>query len=195
MIVRSQRRVDGAVCRAAVGLMALMLAACASLPPGALDRKIEGRTVEGRMSVHYKDLAKAKEDSATGRFVWTASADEIELSLLDPLGQTYALIRSDAKHSSITFRDGRRVDGATPEALTQQTLGWTMPLHGLRYWLEGIPDPTTPVASNDEGLLRQDNWTVRFQRNEMLPLRIDLTYPGPPVSIDLRLVVDQRSGK
>lgn len=170
----------------------LVLSGCASVPPGALDQTITGQTIEGRISVRYKTLATDKEDALSGRFVWTASGDDLELSLLDPLGQTVALIRSSPSHSSITFRDGRQVDGETPEAMTQQTLGWTVPLHGLRYWLEGRPDPDREVSTVTDGRIRQDNWSIRFTGSDPLPKRVDLYYPGPPAEVELRLVVDQR---
>ena len=158
------------------------------------------------MSVRYKDLSRDKEDALSGRFEWTQSGDNVELSLLDPLGQTVALIRSDPSHSSITFRDGRRVEGATPEALTQDTLGWTVPLRGLGSWLDGRPAAGSPAVTLADGGLRQDNWTIRFVRdddknnalgnsaNNSPPRRIDLRYPGPPAEIEMRLVIDQRSG-
>ena len=185
--------------RAAVFLL-MFVAACTTVPPGAFDRVVEGRTIEGRLSVRYRDLGTQKEDALSGRFVWTASGDDLELSLLDPLGQTVALIRSGATGSSITFRDGRRVDGATPEALTQRTLGWTVPLRGLRAWLDGKTDAGSAFTRLDDGRVRQDEWTIRFVPDDdgapagAPPKRIDLAYPGPPAEIEMRLVVDQRSG-
>lgn len=183
--------------RSVVVVLLLAVSACATLPRSLSERTVLGRTVEGRLSVRYKDLQSTREESLTGRFVWTASADEAELSLLDPLGQTVALVRSDAERSSITFRDGRRVDGATPESLTQQTLGWTLPLRGLGWWLEGRSDPASESSTLADGRLRQDGWTIRFDApratSTMPPRRIDLSYPGPPVEVEMRLVVDQRS--
>ncbi len=175
-----------------------LLAGCAALPAIDETRLAGSRAIEGRLSVRYKDLARDKEDALSGRFEWTQNADGIELSLLDPLGQTVALIRSDANHSSITFRDGRKVEGATPEALTQETLGWTVPLRGLRAWLDGRPAAGSRAITLDDGRLRQDGWTIRFVREDetkaSLPKRIDLSYPGPPAEIEMRLVIDSRSG-
>jgi outer membrane lipoprotein LolB len=174
----------------------MLLAACATT---GLDRTMRGgETVEGRMSVRYKDLATNREDTSTGGFVWTQSGDALELSLLDPLGQTVALIRSDRDRSSITLRDGRRFEGASPESLTQQTLGWTVPLRGLRYWLAGRADPASTPTTLADGRIRQDQWTIRFQRDDAQasdapPKRIDLVYPGPPAEIELRLVIGQRT--
>ena len=200
--------------RAATGLCVL-LAACATVPPGTFDRTVRGETIEGRLSVRYTDQRTGKDDGSSGRFVWTTDRDTLELSLLDPLGQTVALVRSNATASSITFRDGRRVDGDTPEALTERTLGWTLPLRGLRYWLVGRADPSRPSSQLPDGRLRQDDWAIRFDpatgddasaaaapagtmdtassTAPPLPRRIDLTFPGPPASIELHLIVDQRS--
>ena len=168
------------------------------MPPGTFDRTLlAGQSIDGRISVRYRNLDDGKEEALSGRFAWTASGDDLELSLLDPLGQTVALIRSGARRSTITFRDGRRVEGDSPEALTQQTLGWTVPLGGLRSWLEGRPSPASPAATLDDGRIRQDHWTLRFTPPDDAPAgapprRIDLTYPGPPAEIEMRLVIDQR---
>jgi outer membrane lipoprotein LolB len=189
-------------CWKTIAISLLFVAGCASLPPANEGRLTGGRTIEGRISVRYKDFTRDKEDALSGRFEWTERGDQVELSLLDPLGQTVALIRSDPTHSSITFRDGRKVDGASPEALTQETLGWTVPLRGLTSWLDGRAASGKPAFRLDDNGLRQDNWTIRFVRegdasqptDQALPKRIDLFYPGPPAEIEMRLVVDQRSG-
>ena len=197
MVLRSRRL------RAIAGSSLLVLAACAAIPANnerANERSSAGaRSVEGRLSVRYKDLASGKEDALSGRFEWTGRGDDVELILLDPLGQTVALIRSDPDHSSITFRDGRKVEGATPEALTQDTLGWTVPLRGLGSWLDGRAASGSAAVTLDDGRLRQDNWTIRFVREgesskSPLPKRIDLFYPGPPAEIEMRLVIDRRNG-
>ena len=204
---------EGARRRACAISLVVFLAGCASIPSIADPPLAGARTFEGRISVRYKDLVSGKEDALSGRFVWTQylstnalhetqTGDDIELTLLDPLGQTVALILSDAHHSSITFRDGRKVEGATPEALTQDTLGWTVPLSGLASWLEGQPAAHRPFDKLDDGRLRQDNWTIRFVRDDdkgnatgrLPPKRIDLSYPGPPAEIEMRLAIDQRSG-
>lgn len=204
MHVRSGRR------RASAAWLLFFLAGCAAIPSANENRLAGARSIDGRLSVRYKDLASGKEDALSGRFEWTQRGDHVELSLLDPLGQTVALIRSDPGRSSIAFRDGRKVEGATPEDLTQDTLGWTVPLSGLASWLDGRAAAGSPAATLADGGLRQDNWTIRFVRDEDAskvagsaainaaantpPKRIDLHYPGPPAEIEMRLVIDQRSG-
>ena len=194
--------------RAIATSLLFFLAGCATIPSANNQGGLAGvRSIEGRLSVRYKDLEGGKEDALSGRFEWTQRGDDVELSLLDPLGQTVALIRSAPGRSSIAFRDGRKVEGATPEALTQDTLGWTVPLSGLASWLDGRAAAGSPAVTLADGGLRQDNWTIRFVRDETTgkravdaatsapPRRIDLRYPGPPAEIEMRLVIDQRSGQ
>ncbi len=176
--------------------LSLGLAACASVSPAITSTLAGGDTIEGRISVRYKDFGTGKEDALSGKFEWTRRDETIELALLDPLGQSVGLIRTSPASSSITFRDGRTVTGATPESLTQQALGWTVPVAGLASWLEGKPAPGLPATPLEEGAFRQDRWTVRFQpatrASDQPPRRIDLSFPGPPAEIEMRLVVDRR---
>ena len=187
----------------------VLLIGCASLPRSASDRDAAiaaDRAIEGRISVRYKDLERDHEESLSGRFDWSERGDAIELALLDPLGQTVALIRSSPAGASIRFRDGRVVEGATPEALTQQTLGWTVPMRGLAAWLDGHPASTAPSTAIEGHAInerfRQDGWSIAFtppveyggEGADAKPRRIDLSYAGPPVEIEMRLIVDRRSG-
>ena len=196
-------------CVLACGFAHLLLVGCASLSRTASDESAAtpaDRTIEGRISVRYKDLERDREESLSGRFDWSERGDAIELALLDPLGQTVALIRSAATGSSIRFRDGRLVEGTTPDALTQETLGWTVPMRGLAAWLDGHPAPATPSTAIDGHAInerfRQDGWVVAYtppvesdkQGADAKPRRIDLSYAGPPVEIEMRLIVDRRSG-
>jgi len=174
------------------------MAACSTLPPPAAP--VAGdRSIDGRLSLHYKDLDSGKEDALSGRFAWIAHDDAVELTLLDPLGQSVARVRTRPGHSSITFRDGRTIEGDAPEALMQRTLGYALPLEGLGAWLDGHAEAGAPATTLDDGRLRQSGWTIRFTAADDAvadtpPRRIDLYYPGPPAEIELRLVVDQRSG-
>lgn len=184
--------------------MALSLSACASLTP-TLPASAD-RVVSGRISVHYKDLNTDHEESLHGRFDWVQSKEQIELSLLDPLGQSVALIRSNAANdaaisprSSLTLRDGREFKGTTPEDLSEQALGWRLPLRGLSHWLDGQPAPgqaeLVPDTGNTGMQLAQDGWNISYPglTSGSLPRRLDLSYPGPPVQVELKLVIDERS--
>ncbi len=179
----------------ALALGCLLVASCATTSPSLQRELTGGRSIEGRISVRYHDLASGKEEALSGSFQWSERGDDVELALLDPLGQSVALIRSSPNLSTIAFRDGRRVEGDSPEALTRQALGWTVPLRGMRTWLDGRPATGADATTLDGDGFRQDGWTIRFLRaDDGSPRRIDLSFPGPPAAIDLRLVVDRREG-
>ncbi len=183
--------------RVVVLALAAIVAGCSTLD-GPIRRE-GAHAVDGRLSLHYKDQETGKEEALSGRFEWVDRDGDAELGLFDPLGQTVALVRSRAGRASVTFRDGRVVEGDSPETLTRETLGYTLPLSGLAAWLEGRGEAGRPIENLGDGRLRQDGWTLRFTAPDDAaagtpPRRIDLYYPGPPVEIELRLVVDRRSG-
>lgn len=173
------------------------LVSCASLPTAPV-ASADARVVEGRISIRYKDAGSGKEDALSGRYVWTQDRTTTDLDLFDPLGQSVAHVTATPASASIRFRDGRVVEGPTPEAVTQQTLGYSLPVRGMSAWLDGRASADTPVTRLDDGRIRQDGWTIRFvpsddAAGDARPRRVDLAYPGPPAEIEIRLVVDRRS--
>ena len=191
------------VVRMLVLMFALILTGCASLPapsPNATAAPVD-RELTGRLSVHYRDTATDHEETTFANFDWAERGKNVQLSLFDPLGQTVARIDSDPANSVLILRDGRRFSGATPEALTREALGWTLPVRGLVAWLEGRPaQASSAISASATGTGRQiaeDGWTIVYpEAGDPInaPRRINLSYPGPPVAIDLRIVVDHRSG-
>ena len=190
------------VLRVFVLMCSLILAGCASLPappPNATAGPID-RELSGRLSVHYRNMATDQEETTFANFEWTERGKNVQLSLFDPLGQTVARINSSPESSALILRDGRHFSGATPEALTREALGWTLPVRGLVSWLDGRPAQASSTISASAGAGRQiaeDGWTIVYPDAGdpvNAPRRINLSYPGPPVAIDLRIVVDHRSG-
>jgi outer membrane lipoprotein LolB len=140
------------------------------------------------------------EETVFANFDWSERGPDVDLDLLDPLGQSIARVRAAPGASTLTLRDGRVFSGPSPEALTLQVLGWTLPVGGLRAWLEGrAANPETPLATLDaDGNRRlvENGWTIVYMKEEGVsqPRRLNLSYPGPGISLDLRIVIDTRSG-
>ena len=96
--------------------------------------------------------------------------------------------------------DGDKRQAPNVTALTQQVLGWPMPVDGLRYWLQGFvqnDDGNLQQASPDQAQsFRSDGWQVRYvswQRHEntLYPKRVDLARSTVEAGdIVLRLVID-----
>ncbi len=64
--------------------------------------------------------------------------------------------------------DGRVSTAGDWTALTEQGLGWPLPVQGLAFWIQGAARPGAPLAveAGDDGrtaVLRQDGWTIVYQ--------------------------------
>ena len=184
-------------------LLVLAASACASLPPPLPGSAVVGqRNLTGRISVQYKDESD-RQEAFHGRFDWLQTDERIEVSVLDPLGQSVALLSTDAagQTSELTLRNGEKISGTIPEDLTERVLGWRLPVSGLRYWLDGKPAPGSGAtlevdtdAAQGAARLLQDGWTIRYpaQALDAAPKRIDLSYSGQGRQVELRLVIDRR---
>jgi len=190
-----QIRLQGLLLCGALGGV-LLLGACASLPPPPESITPVEHVITGRLSVQYSDPNGQKEQ-LHGRFEWIERGPETEVTLTDPLGQAVARILSDALQTSITLRSGETYSGTTPEALTARTLGWALPLSGMRQWLRGQASADAEVERTATGrisLMRQNGWTIQYVNvaddPPGRPSRIDLAYAGPGPEVALRIALD-----
>jgi len=149
------------------------------------------------MSVQYAHPASGQKEQLFGHFEWVERGKAIELTLTDPLGQGVARIISDAEQSSITLRSGEVYKGATPEALTSRTLGWPLPVTGMRQWLRAQPSSGAEVERSAAGQIvgmRQDGWIIRYPNAARdpaeRPSRIDLSFASRGRQVALRLALD-----
>ena len=167
----------------------LLLAACATpefLFPAA-DVQFE---LAGRIAVRYRD------DAGSGGVAWRHGARTDELLLTSPLGQGIARIVRTGDEVVLTTQDGREFRAADAEALTDQVLGFRLPLLGLADWVRGraasqpAPRPTAERrdAAGRLAELEQSGWMIRYlEYADALPSRLTLTYPG----LELRLAISE----
>ena len=101
---------------------------------------------------------------------WLQSPDSYLVRFMGPLGVGLFEVEGREVEVEARFPDGRRASAASPEALLEQEIGWSVPLQGLRYWIVGTPMPDdTPskMELDDRGrlaLLEQAGWTVVYER-------------------------------
>ncbi|MDD2929549.1 MAG: lipoprotein insertase outer membrane protein LolB, partial [Sideroxydans sp.] len=127
-----------------------------------------------------------------------AASDEV--LLLAPLGQTVARITSDVQGVTLET-EGQTHVAQDAEALTQQLLGWQLPLSGLRYWLTALPAPSGAYHSEQDAtgrmsVLYQQGWAIHYTRyadegHNALPLRLTLQRAG----LEVRVVIDEWEGR
>jgi outer membrane lipoprotein LolB len=186
-------------------LLALALTgACTTtlpLPSGTRTYRSDVR-LGGRLSVSYR--AAGKPESLQGKFLWVQRGEEIDIELLTPLGQTIARIAIAPGRARIEQSGGDVREAASIDQLTEQTLGWTLPVNGLRYWLQGFMRDArgqlTSVAPDQSRTLRDDGWKLRYvswqaDGSTATPKRIDFTRDTTQSELALRVVIDRWQGE
>ncbi|MEX3548401.1 MAG: lipoprotein insertase outer membrane protein LolB [Burkholderia sp.] len=181
-----------------------MLAGCATQrAPAPSADTITTQTAHaytGRFAIRYDDRL-GKPQNVYGNFAWQETGNAITLELRSPLGQTLAIVRSSPQNASLEM-PGRAPRNATDVGqLMRDTLGFALPLDGLRYWLLPQPSPSTPAdVVRESGTqikqirqIRQDGWTIDYLAYADAPAtgvkRLNLTREDPP--LDIKLVLDR----
>ena len=114
--------------------------------------------------------------------------------LTTPFGQGVArLVRRD-NEITLMAQDGREFKAADAESLTEQVLGFRLPLRGLADWVRGRA-AAAPAATQrrDDGAgrlleLEQSGWRIEYlEYDGKLPSRLRLTFPG----LELRIAISE----
>jgi len=155
---------------AAYALASLLLGGCAQLETRpAREAEFD---LAGRLAARYG------EESFTGSIAWRHAKDFDEMLITTPLGQGVARIVREGDQVTLTTAEPREYHAADVESLTQQVLGFRLPLDGLADWVRGRPSPD----------LERRGWKIEYQEYAgELPARLRLLYPG----IELRLIISR----
>jgi outer membrane lipoprotein LolB len=192
--------------------LALLLGGCATLQPPAdgeistvqptASRQYANTiTLSGRLSVRFQ--RDDREEALHGSFIWAQDTARTNVTLLSPLGQTIAVIDVTPDGATLMQSGQPARSAADVDALVAGTLGWPLPISGLRDWLQGfaidaagnrfIASVQSPdVSTRDGWRIRYANWQDDAQPGpQNRPRRIDLerrTMQAGDVSI--RIVID-----
>ncbi len=172
-----------------VAVLALLLAACTT--PGFIlpghDAEFE---LSGRIAVSYRD------DAGSGNIAWRHGAQADEMLLTTPFGQGIARLARAGGEITLTAQGGRQFKAADAESLTEQVLGFRLPLVGLADWVRGraaakpAPEPTRERrdAAGRLDELEQSGWKIRYlEYTDARPSRLTLSFPG----LELRLAISE----
>ncbi len=175
--------------RSALIWVFLLLAGCAAIEPQPAPAGPVGDAfyVSGRVSVKYAT------EAVSGKFTWQHDPASDDLLLSNPLGQGMArIVRRDAL-ASLTTSDQKVYQASDVESLTEQVLGWRLPLAGLPDWVRGRAAAGAPAQERRDSAhrlaeLRQSGWLVEFLDYAYgLPQRLRLSRDD----MEIRLVIDQ----
>ncbi|NDV13265.1 lipoprotein insertase outer membrane protein LolB [Crenobacter caeni] len=175
-----------ALFRAALVALPLMLGACATQVAFRPQQELVADApfaLSGRLSVQVDGKGQL------AQFDWTHAAGRDALSVNTPLGNTVARVTRDAA-GVVLEADGKRWQAEDVETLTEQVLGWPLPLANLVWWVRGHRAPGVPAVTLPDGALEQQGWQIRFTADEAgsaYPRRIELSRDG----IVLRIVASQ----
>ncbi|MES2164590.1 MAG: outer membrane lipoprotein LolB [Pseudomonadota bacterium] len=187
-IFNLRRRAPAAMLAAA--LAAAVLAGCAttSAPRSAAVVAPYRDSIElgGGIAINYsKD---GKRESLSGKFSWQQTKTATDVSLLSPTGQIVAVIHVAPGLATLTQNGKEPRTAPDLDSLTAQTLGWTLPVSGLRDWLQGYAIDAAGkrfVASPaNDSVITRDGWKVEYVTWQddtaavPQPKRIDLTRLG-----------------
>lgn len=172
----------------------LLLGGCATPPPrlpamSQVQAVRETFLLNGRIGVRHDG------QGFSGNLSWRHDAGQDEIQLRTPLGQTVAQIQRTAGSVTLDTPEAHYV-AQSPEELTEQVLGWRLPLDGMQYWVLARPAPDGAAESErDDGMrltrLHQQEWDIeyrdyRMEGNHILPSRITMRNG----TLELKLIVD-----
>ncbi len=158
------------------------------------------RAYHGRFAVTYNDQ-QGVQRNAYGNFDWQENGDTVTLQLRNPLSSTMAIVTSSPSFAMLELPNRQPVNADTVSELMQNTLGFALPVEGLRYWLQPSAAPNSLAKTeldpdSDNGRpkqIKQDGWTIDYLAYADAPAtgvkRVNLSRSEPPLNI--KLVLDQ----
>jgi len=119
--------------------------------------------LSGKLSVNYQK--DGRQESITGNFNWEQRPEAIDVALISPLGQTVATINVTPNAATLV-QGGQERTAADIDSLTQETLGWPLPVSGLRDWLQGYAldaqGQRFRASPANNSVTTRDGWRLRF---------------------------------
>ncbi|MFA6408916.1 MAG: lipoprotein insertase outer membrane protein LolB [Gammaproteobacteria bacterium] len=150
-------------------------------------KNINSWNITGAISVQHGN------DVDTAHYTWLQKKDSYALTLSGPLNLGSIYINGNSQEVTLIKSQKEKYSAKTPEELLQKTLGWSLPISGLAYWIKGMPSPKTPYSLkldsfNHLAYLKQQGWSIQYQdfmvQNGVdLPRKIALQKAGLRIKI------------
>lgn len=179
-----------------------LLAGCKSLPvappPPSEPWEVRRAALQARdnFDLNGRIAVAAAQEGFNAKLRWEQKGSLSKLALDGPLGVGGVRITSDGKGLSVVNSRGEQLDSEAARREIEARLGFEPPLSSLRYWVLGVPDPSSPAEEQlDEtrrlASLTQDGWQIDYGAytdvgGQALPSRVTLKREN----VRVRLVVD-----
>lgn len=184
-----------ALSRIVIVVSVSLLAGCAVLPtsapePAQLSRNaLDDFIIEGRFSL------RQDEQNHSGRLRWKHVGGSDEVLLASPFGQGVAEIVADARSASLTTSDSKTYSAADTESLTEQILGYRLPLSLLADWVRGRLVPERVAERDAFGrplAMRHEDWRVAYEYDSDAPDALPGRLFAERIGVfELRLRIDE----
>ncbi|HYG54411.1 MAG TPA: outer membrane lipoprotein LolB [Burkholderiales bacterium] len=146
----------------------LVVSGCASLEPAVVG-KAPDFELAARIAVRYGD------EAFSGSMAWRHADHADEMLITTALGAGVARLVRNGQEIVLTTAEPKEYRAADAESLTEQVLGFRLPIRGLANWVRGRPSPE----------LEAQGWKIEYQDfdAQKRPTRLRVTYPN----LELRL--------
>lgn len=159
--------------------LSLLLQACASSP---VSKPNEPSATQNLYQQHLANIATITQFSLKGRIGvqadgkgfsggvnWQHQLVNDDIALFSPLGGQVAGIKKTVEKVTLEDAKGNSVSAVDAETLTQNVLGWSLPLTGLADWAIGRPATREiqAITWDEQGhlsTLNQDGWQIEYQQ-------------------------------
>jgi len=141
-------------------------------------QEIEEFRMEGRLSLN------TGRRGYSGTVSWEQNDDIVDFRFRGPFGFGGFRIHGDPEQLRVKTTAGDELLLRDPEREMTERFGWSLPVHSMRYWILGVPDPALPaseVPAADGPLesLEQSGWLLHYDSYSeaeglLLPRRLDM---------------------
>lgn len=180
-------------------LFTLLLAGCAAVPaqqrisePAAYRPHLQQISAIASFAVSGRIAVLTETKGFSGSIRWHHRPDGEDMAFYSPLGTQLGQLSADADGVTLTTSDQKSYQANDAETLTQQTLGWSLPMAGLPDWVLGRPAAGEFEIHDWDDLgritrLQQNGWDIEYPAYQgNLPSKVVLKSP----KLDLKLVIE-----
>jgi outer membrane lipoprotein LolB len=184
---------------------ALLLSACSTPKPLSSAQLNQARTLQeqiqlqGRISIQYQENDQPQ--TVIVGFDWQQTPQELHINLTSSFGQTIATIQQNAFGARLEQAKQAPRIAADIESLLAENLGWTIPVAGLKAWLQGFDlspnGRAIALPATDYLRLQSQGWQIDFvswqaDAEIVHPKRIDLYKNTEQVGeMKIRIVIEE----
>lgn len=177
------------------GCLALLSSSCAVVPiePSAYYSKTERSHLyeltqwafDGRLAV------TGHNDSWSANISWEHVQGEERIKLSGPLGQGALSIRLLGDFVILDRGNGKVESSMQPEEFINQQLGLFVPVHSLRYWVIGLPEPSRKFEETSHGF-KQAGWHSEYKEMQRISNETIMPHKMTVMNdqVKLKLIVD-----